>query len=161
MKLYEIDQQLELLIDPETGELLDYETFEQLQIEREKKIEGMALWYKNLSAEAKAIKEEADSLLKRGKSLDSQAERLREYIGMILDGEKFSTSKCSVTFRKSSGIEVSDAAELIQWAKQTGHQDCIREKPPEVAKQAVMDLLKEGVEVPCASIYYKQNVRIS
>lgn len=161
MKLYEIDQQLASLIDPETGELLDYETFEQLQIARAKKIEGMALWYKNLSAEAKAIKEEADSLLKRGKSLDSQAERLREYIGMILDGEKFSTSRCSVTFRRSGSLEVSDTDRLIEWARQNGKQDCIREKPPEVSKQAVTELLKAGVEVPCASIHYKQNVRIS
>lgn len=160
MKLYEIDQQIESLVDSETGELLDYEMFEQLQMERTSKIEGMALWYKNVVAEAKAIKEEADVLTKRGRSLEKQAERLKAYIGLILDGEKFSTPRCAVSFRKSASLEVTDPDSLIAWAEKNGHTDCVRHKPPEVAKQAVAELLKSGVEVPCARMNYKKNVRI-
>lgn len=160
MKLYEIDQQLASLIDPETGELLDYETFEHLQIERTDKIEGMALWYKGIAAEAAAIKAEADSLIKRGKSLDSQAERLKAYISMILDGEKFSTPRCAVSFRKSASLEVTDPDALIAWAEKSGHMDCVRYKPPEISKQAVTELIKSGTEVPSAHINYKKNVRI-
>ena len=58
LSLYHIDQALEALIDPETGELLDYDAFEQLQMDREHKIENMVCWSKSLDAEAKAIRDE-------------------------------------------------------------------------------------------------------
>ena len=47
LSLYHIDQALEALIDPETGELLDYDAFEQLQMDREHKIENMVCWSKS------------------------------------------------------------------------------------------------------------------
>lgn len=160
MKLYEIDQQLEALVDPDTGELLDFEEFERLQMERTDKIEGLALWYKNITAEAEAIKAEAENLTKRRRRLESQAERLKDYISLILNGEKFSTSRCAVSFRKSAALEVSDQGSLIQWAELSGHTECIRYQPPEIAKQKVAELLKGGAQVPFACIKYKRNVRI-
>ena len=54
MKLYEINAALEALVDPETGELMDYDAFEALNLARDEKIEGMALWYKDMVAEAYA-----------------------------------------------------------------------------------------------------------
>ena len=62
MTIYEIDNRIAELVDPETGELLDYEAFAELAMEREAKIENMALWYKDLTAEAKAIREEERAL---------------------------------------------------------------------------------------------------
>ena len=41
MTIYEIDDALLSLVDGETGELLDFEEFERLSMERDKKIEGM------------------------------------------------------------------------------------------------------------------------
>lgn len=160
MDIYEIDQQIRSLIDPETGEIMDFECFEQLNMLRNDKVENLALWYKNICAEAAAIKAEADILLKRGRRLDSQSERLREYIAMILDGEKFSTPRCSVTFRKSSSLDVPNPNEVIDWAQRTGHLACIRQKPPELEKKAVSELLKSGVEVPGAEIKTQNNVTI-
>lgn len=45
------------LFDPETGELMDYEAFAPLHLEREEKVEGLALWVKDLTARAKAVME--------------------------------------------------------------------------------------------------------
>lgn len=160
MKLYEINLALEDLVDLETGELLDYERFEQLQMARSEKIEGMALWYKNVSAEAAAIKEEADALSRRGRSLEKQAERLKNYIGLILDGEKFSTARCAVTFRASTALEVSDSAALIDWAEKNGYDSCLSYKEPEIRKTDVRKLLEAGVEVPAVQMVKKKNVRI-
>lgn len=56
MTLYEIDQAIQGLVDPETGELMDYEAFAALQMDRDAKIENMALWYKDLMADAMAAK---------------------------------------------------------------------------------------------------------
>lgn len=161
MKLYEIDQQLEQLVDPDTGELLDLEAFEALRLARAEKIEGMALWYKNVSAEAAAIKEEAEALTKRGKTLEKQAERLKNYIGMILGGEKFSTARCAVTFRASTALEIADPGALINWAEKGGYDACLSYKTPEIRKTEVRELLEKGVKVPSAQIVKKKNVRIT
>ena len=61
MNIYEIDNAMFSLIDEETGEIKDYEAFEELQMQKEEKIENTALWYKNLVAESKAIREEENS----------------------------------------------------------------------------------------------------
>ena len=75
--LYDIDQEILACIDDETGEILDVEKLDALQMERERKLEGVALWVKDLKAEAAAVKEEADKLTARKKALDfaSRAEK--------------------------------------------------------------------------------------
>lgn len=72
MLLYEIDARIASLVDPETGELMDYEAFARLQMEREEKVEGLALWVKDLTARAKAVKEEADALTERRRALEAE-----------------------------------------------------------------------------------------
>ena len=52
MTIWEIDQAMQTLVD-ENGELLDYEAFSALVMEREKKLENVACWVVNLEAEAK------------------------------------------------------------------------------------------------------------
>ena len=152
MKLYEINAALEALVNPETGELMDYDAFEALQIARDEKIEGMALWYKDMVAEAKAIKEEADSLTSRRKALESRADRLKSYLDFQLNGEKFKTARCSLTYRKTASLQVDDIEKLIQWCENNGHDECVRYKEPEISKSAVSALIKEGIDVPYASI---------
>ena len=67
MTLYEINAEIASLVDEETGELLDYDRFADLQMERDAKIENMALWVKDLDAEAAAIKAEETALAERRK----------------------------------------------------------------------------------------------
>lgn len=152
MRLYEINTALEALVDPETGELLDYDAFEALQMARDDKIEGMALWYKDMMAEAKAIKEEAESLTARRKSLENKAERLKSYLDFQLNGEKFQTVRCALSYRKTSALQVDDSEKLIRWCEDNGHNECIRYKEPEISKSAVSALIKGGISVPYASI---------
>ena len=152
MKLYEINAALEALVDPETGELMDYDAFEALNLAREEKIEGMALWYKDMVAEAKAIKEEADSLTARRRALEAKADRLKSYLDFQLGGEKFQTSRCAITYRKTTALQVEDGAQLARWCEDNGYDDCVRYKEPEISKSAVTALIKSGVNVPYASI---------
>ena len=44
MNIYEIDNAMFSLIDEETGEIKDFEAFEELQMQKEEKIENAALW---------------------------------------------------------------------------------------------------------------------
>ena len=67
MTLFEINEQIqkaiELGFDPETGEILDASALEQLQIDRDEKIENICLYIKDLTAEAKALAEKGTKAL--------------------------------------------------------------------------------------------------
>ena len=160
MTLYEIDSRIAALVDPESGELLDYDAFDALQMERNEKIENMALWYKDLTAEAKAIRDEADSLTERRKAIESKADRLKCYLDLALDGQKFQTPRCVVTFRKTSSIQIDDQKVLLSWLEKFGYENCIRYREPEISKAEVGKLLKSGVEVPCASIHESRSMGV-
>ena len=65
MTLYEINQALTecMKIDAETGEItLDETLYNQLDMLRNDKLESIACWVKNLTAESKAIADEAKAL---------------------------------------------------------------------------------------------------
>ena len=160
MNLYEIDNAITALTDPETGELLDFEAFEQLQIELEHKIENIALWVKDLTAEAKAIQDEIKSLTERRDALKKKAQRLESYLMRFLDGEKFTTPRCVVTFRRSKSLQVEDDFSLVAWRQENGFPDCILMRQPEVSKKAITDLIQSGVDVPFAHIVEHLNMGV-
>lgn len=160
MTIYEIDQRILELVDPETGELLDFDAFDELKMERDQKIEGMALWVKELAATASAIKAEIDTLTERKKAVERRCESLKRYLSYILQGEKFSTARCSVSFRKSTSVQVDDQDQLIRWLEQNGYDDCVKYKEPEVSKTEVGKLIKSGMNVPFAHLESKQSMGV-
>lgn len=161
MTLYEIDKNIETLVnavDPETGEItVDNDALDALLMERDAKIENIACYIKNLVAEAKAIKEEETALSARRKTTEKKAERLKDYLTYALQGEKFQTAKCAVSFRKSSAVEVDDC--FVEWAQTSGNKELLRYKEPEVNKTAVKERLAGGEEFDFARLV--QNTSIS
>lgn len=107
MKLYEIDTAIEALVD-ENGEITDFDALDSLVMARDEKIEKVALYYKNTTAEAAALKNEIDNLTARKKTTEARAERLKSYLEYALNGEKFSTARVEVGFRKSSKVMIDD-----------------------------------------------------
>lgn len=160
MTIFEIDQRITELVDPDTGELLDLDAFLELQMEREQKIESMALWVKELTATASAIKAEVDTLIERKKAAERRCESLKRYLAEILQGEKFTTPRCAVSFRKSTSVQVDDQDQLVRWLEQNGYDDCVKYKEPEVSKAEVGKLLKSGMPVPFAHLENKQSVGV-
>ena len=156
MTIYEIDQALLSLIDPDTGEISDFDAFAGLQMEREAKVESMALWVKNLNAEADAIKAEKDNLADREKSLRNKIKRLRNYLSEILQGEKFSSPKVAISYRKSTAVEIADEAEFIS----RGPKEYLIPQPPKIDKKAISASLKAGKEIPGASLVERNNIQI-
>lgn len=159
MTLYEINAAMLSLIDSETGELLDYEAFDNLALEREQKLENICLWIKDLRAEAQALKEEKENLAKRQKTAENKAERLSSYLQMMLNGERFKTSKANVSYRKSQSVVV-DEQNFVDWAVSYG-DEFLRYKEPEINKTAIKEAIAEGREIPFATIEEKVNVRVS
>lgn len=152
LSIYEIDRAILSLVDPETGEILDGEAFDQLQMERETKLENVACWIKNLVAEGAALRAEEVNLSERRKMVERKVERLKKYLAEALDGEKFQTTKCAVTFRKTSKVEVSDARSVAEWCEDNGLGDLVAYAAPTVSKSELSKLLKTGAEIPGAEI---------
>jgi hypothetical protein len=160
MNLYEIDAAISMLADPETGEIPDWDAFQALQIERDKKIESMALWLKNLVAESKAYKDEIDALSDRKDRAEKNAARLKQNIMDALCGEKFSTPRVAISYGKSSAIESTDEQQAIKWLEQNGYDDYINYGAPKLKKTELKDLIKSGVPVPLVQIVERQNLRV-
>lgn len=157
MTIYEIDNAITSLIDPETGEILDFEAFDGLQMERGKKIENMALWYKELNAESTAIRNEEKALAERRKALENKAERLKDYLAQITDGQKFETPKASISWRKSTAVELDD--DFMMWAKGNGTW-LLRYKDPEPNKAEISRALKAGAEIYGARLVENYSMQV-
>lgn len=144
MTLYEIDEAIMDCIDTETGEVIDQAKLDALNLEREKKIEGVACWVKNLKAEIAAIKTETASLKERQEAKEKKLESLTAWLMNALDGQKFETAKCSVRFRCSDVVDVSDDAAV------PAEYQRIKTEPN---KAAIKAALKAGETVPgCALV---------
>lgn len=159
MKLYEIDQAIEACIDWETGEILDSEALDALQMERTAKLEGVACWVKNLEAEADALKAEKDNLAKREKAARNKAESLKEWLAYTLQGEKLTTAKAAVSFRKSEAVEIPNPDLFVVWASQD-HNGLLKYSKPEPKMKAIKEALKAGAFIPCARLVERQNIQI-
>ena len=108
MTLYEIDAAILDCIDAETGEVVDADKLNDLQMEREEKVEAVALWIKDLTAEAAALKAEKQAFSERQAAAEKKAESLRKWLSDALAGQKFKTTRVAVSFRKTESVDVPD-----------------------------------------------------
>ncbi len=115
MTIYDIDARIEEIfirdVD-ENGEITEeaLAELEQLQMDRVEKIENAACLRKNVSAEAAAIKAEIQSLQERLSGLTKKTASLDRYLTQALDGATFETPRVQIKWRKSTTVEIKDAA---------------------------------------------------
>lgn len=143
MTLYEIDSALMALVNEE-GEIDDYEAFEQLALARNDKIEGVALWVKNLTAEAKAICEEEKALAARRASAENKVERLKGYLARALNGDKFATSKVQISYRSSTAVKTPNEETAIAWLMMNKRNDLLTYTDPKLNRTAIKAAIKDG-----------------
>ena len=158
--LYEIDQEILDCIDMETGEILDIEKLNALQMEREYKLEGVALWIKDLRAEAAAVKEEADKLTARKKSLDNKIDGLKVWLLNALAGEKLKTPRCNVYQTHNQRLAVADEPKLIEFLQTLEQPDRFLKVEPELRRDEIKKALKEGYIIPGAALEPTESVVI-
>lgn len=159
MKLYEISDAIRAAldhidVDPETGEILNADNLHAVEAEASDKIEATALYLRELDAEAKVAKDEADRMIARVKSMQKRSDYLKS---MLLDAlhatGKVKTARVTVSIRTTQAVEVSEGADLPE-AFQTVKTTV---SPNKIAiKQALLD----GVEVPGCSLEARESVSI-
>ena len=158
MTIYEIDNEIMNCIDMETGEVIDTEKLNDLQMERDAKIENVALWNKELKAEEEAIKNEKQELADRQREPENKAERLKNWLAYALNGEKFKTAECSISYRNSESVEVTE--EGLE-ALMREHEDLLTYKTPEPNKKAIKDAIKnDGLTVAGVQLLQKTSTII-
>ena len=155
MNLYDIEYEITNCVDSETGEIIDEQRLDALQMAREKKIENILLWIKNLKSEAGAIREEEKKLADRRQSDEKKAESLTQYVQNVLNGEKFKTSRVVVSYRKSEAAIVDD----LQLMQETC-DEYLKYKDPEPDKAKIKAALKDGITVPGCHLEERQNITI-
>ena len=175
--LYEIDYQLRVLedymCDPDTGELLDEDSFnakfDEIQMALNEKIENSMCFYKNLQADIEAFKAEEKNLAQRRKVKENLAERVKNridnYVTMQFTDEdgnvdkdnlnkwKFETPKVKLSYRKSDSVDVYDIDSLPK--------EYIKEKIEVSAdKTALKKDIKSGKEINGAKIVTNLNMQV-
>lgn len=109
MKLYEIDEAIanfHFEIDEETGEILNFDELDRLNMERDRKVENIAVLYKSGKAETDALIEERNRLNARIQRSKNRDNSLLNYLKFALNGKPFSTTRCECTFRRSESVEI-------------------------------------------------------
>ena len=134
--LYESDEEILNCVDRETGEIIDPEKLAQLQMDFDKKVEGIALWIKNLLSDAEAIKAEKNKLADRQKSCENKARNLRVII----------------SYRKSESVSGQEGSKL--------DNEYLKFADPEVDKTKVKKALKDGVELSGVVLVQNNNIQI-
>ena len=165
--LYELDAKIaELLdtgfemscIDAETGEIDETQLaayLEQLQLDRKTKIDNIAVYVKNLEAEAVAIRAEEKKLKERREAKERKAERLKNYIktSMLLQGEtKFESARVSMSLRNSKAVVVDESKlESVYFTSKIVQS---------VDKKAIKAALEAGILVEGAMLEERKNLQI-
>ncbi len=116
MTLYEINEKIREFpaenVNPETGEVLNLEALNDLELERSEKLENYALAVKNYRAAAAAIKAEEDNLKARRERLEHTKGKLSEILRSELNSEKLSTARVRVSYRKSQVTKIFDMSSI-------------------------------------------------
>lgn len=161
MKLYEINEELRSLmemvsVDEETGEVLgdiDFDRINDLVLERDEKIENIALFIKELRAEIEAMKTEVKKFNERIGVKTNKIKSLSNYLDFILTGmhsTRFETSRVVVSYRKSEAVEVEENRLPKKYMKVELSPD----------KTMIKNLIKSGQTVRGAHLIERRNIQI-
>lgn len=150
--LYEIEQAIMDCVDLETGEIIDIEKLDQLQMDKDVKIENTALFIKNLLSDADQIREEEKKLADRRRVCENKAKSLKEYLSGFLGGEKFKTPRVAISYRKSKSVDVQDITALPE--------EYLKYSEPTANKTEIKKAIEAGTAVPGCVLVENSNIQI-
>lgn len=162
MTLYEINKEIENALadiynsmDAETGEVDEsyVHALEELNIQKEEKLDNLGAYIKNLQAEAVMLKNEEQALKARREAKEKKVESLKNYIASILNGEKFESARVAFSFRKSDEVSIVDETLIPE-----EYMKIKTESEPD--KTAIKKALKSGLEVRGAFLIDKNNLQV-
>lgn len=152
--LYELESKIanfEFIIDEETGEITNADELDQIELERDTKIENVALWIKNLNSDIEAYKREKDSFAEKERVAKNKLESLKGYLAYALHGDKFKTDRVNISYRKSETVQLADNFDNPKY---------LIPQEPKIDKMAIKKALKDGEEIKGAMLIERQNIQV-
>lgn len=107
MNIFNEEDLMSMCIDIDTGEFNEA-MFEGLRIERDRKIENIAIWVLEDEAMAKSIKEQENKLKERREILEQRIEKRKEFLRYISEGKKLKTDRVTVSYRTSKAVKITN-----------------------------------------------------
>lgn len=153
MKLFEINEAILECLDLSTGEVMDVEAFESLQMAKEEKLTNIALLYKNIVSDVKQLKEQEKEFTERRKRAEKTAQWCKETLARELAGEKLKDEKqrFNISWRKSEKLTIIDPSVIPStWVSYE----------PKYDVQGMKDAVKSGVSIKGVELVESQNIQI-
>jgi len=163
MNLFEINKDIEQTlenilnsVDEDTGEVDEayVHLLEDLQMQKDEKLENIGCYIKNLNAEINAFKEEEKNMKKRREVLEHKAERLEKYVSSVLNGEKWDKStKVQFSFRESTQTIIDDESLIPK-------KFLVKKIDYSPDKKAIKEVLESGKAVKGAHLNTVKNLQV-
>ena len=103
-------------------------------------------------AEAEALKVEKQAFEKRQKTCENRAESLKQWLAAALNGERFKTTKCDISFRTAKSVNVTDVFAL--------ESRFLKFSDPTADKTAIKKAIEAGEQVSGAELIERKSVTI-
>ena len=140
-----------------------FDTLEGIEGEFDERAENIAVYIKELEAEAKTLKAEKIAIGKRQAQKEKTAESLRKYLinsMLVIGRNKVDMPKAVLSLKNNApSLVVDDELSFISWAQE--HNDnLLKYSMPEIKKNDVKTLCKNGEEVPFVHLETKTSLTI-
>ena len=141
-----------------------FDTLTGIEGEFDEKAESIAIYYKQLLAEAKMLKSEKAAIAKRQSQKEKQAESLKTYLFksmQALGRQKIDMPRAVMSLKKNApSLVVDDEISFVEWAEEHNLDHLLKYSMPEVKKNDVKVLCKKGEEIPFVHMETKQSLSI-
>ncbi len=140
-----------------------FDTLEGIEGEFDEKAENIAVYIKQLKAEAEMLKSEKLSIAKRQAQKEKSAERLTTYLlnsMQELGRKKIDMPKAVISTRNNApSLVIDDELSFIDWA-QKNNDDLLEYELPKIKKNDTKALYKRGEKVPFVHLEQKTSLII-
>ena len=133
-----------------------FNTLSDMEDTIEEKAENLALFIMDTEAEISAMKAAEKRLAERRRAKENAVKRLKEYGIRALDAAKLTKvdrplARLSIR-NNAESVEISDEKGFIDWAQRFDRDDLLRYAEPTINKSAIKEIIKNGQDVPFASL---------
>lgn len=129
-----------------------FDTLTGIEGEFDEKAESIAIYYKQLLAEAKMLKAEKTAIAKRQSQKEKQAESLKTYLFksmQALGRQKIDMPRAVMSLKKNApSLVVDDEISFVEWAEEHNLDHLLKYSMPEVKKNDVKALCKRAKKSP-------------
>lgn len=140
-----------------------FDTLEGIEGEFDEKAESIAVYIKQLKAEANILKFEKSAIAKRQSQKEREVEKLAAYLLNAMKAigrSKVDMPHAVVSIRNNApSLVVDDEIKFVNWA-QENNENLLKYEMPSIKKNDVKALCKKGEEIPFVHMESKQSLSV-